>query len=176
MNLRLRDSLRMQTLIDPLTQLYNRRFLLEFMEKELTKAARNESSIGVCMIDVDHFKQFNDIYGHDAGDAVLREFGLFLKNGLRASDVACRYGGEEFAVLLPDIARPELEKRVQSWCESVRALRVTHLKTQLGTISISIGVALAPAHGMTAEALLKAADKALYLAKKNGRDRIEFAV
>ncbi len=175
MNLRLRDSLKIQTLKDPLTQLYNRRFMTEFLDKEIIKSKRSGSTLGVFMIDVDHFKQFNDLNGHDAGDAVLRELGEYMKKTVRASDVACRYGGEEFSMLLPDSTRESLNERAEELRNGVKSLRIMHHKEQLGTISISIGVAMCPDHGDSYEALLATADKALYKAKKQGRDRVVFA-
>ncbi len=175
MNLRLRDTLKLQTLKDPLTQLYNRRFLTEYLDKELIKCRRNGTILGVFMIDVDHFKQYNDLYGHDAGDAVLQKMGEYMKKSVRASDVACRYGGEEFVILLPEVTHELLQERAETFRLGVKSLHVTHREEQLGTITVSVGVAVYPNHSDSPASFIAAADKALYRAKKEGRDRVVFA-
>ncbi len=172
MNLRLRESLKTQATRDPLTQLFNRRFMLEFLDKELIRTERNKSNLGFMMLDVDHFKQFNDVYGHDAGDAVLREVATVLRANVRGSDIACRYGGEEFALVFPDMPLQQLMDRGEAVRTAIKQLRVSHNSTAVGTISISIGISMFPQNGNEATGLITKADKALYQAKANGRDCI----
>jgi len=171
-NLRLREALRTQSIKDPLTGLYNRRYLEEILEREIRRALRAEQALGVLMVDLDHFKKFNDTYGHDAGDTVLREAGTFLAKSIRAEDIVCRFGGEEFVVILPtanlnaSLARAE---RIRSrMCE----LTVLHQGQSLGMVTMSVGVAALPEHGTSAKELLEAADAALYRAKRDGRNRV----
>ncbi len=171
-NLKLRDILQTQSIRDPLTGLYNRRYLEEFLLRELHRAQRNQQSIGVIMVDVDHFKRFNDTFGHEAGDAVLRELGLFLRTNIRSSDIACRYGGEELTLILPDATLAETCNRAEALREGVKHLSVQHRRQPLTAISISLGVACFPLHGTTGDAVLQAADMALYRAKAEGRDRV----
>ena len=101
-NLNLRETLQHQSIRDPLTGLFNRRYMDETLERERQRAARSDTSLGVIMLDIDHFKKFNDMFGHEAGDTVLEELGVLLKNHVRGSDIACRYGGEEFVLILPE--------------------------------------------------------------------------
>lgn len=124
------------------------------------------------MLDVDHFKLFNDTFGHLAGDAVLRELGQFLRSQVRKSDIACRYGGEELTLILPEASLEIVLKRAQAIREGVKHLQVQHRRQLLGTITLSLGVAMFPEHGLTAEAVVQAADAALYRAKQSGRDRV----
>lgn len=171
-NIKLRENLRNQSIRDPLTGLYNRRYLEESLFRELSRAKRKQQSIGIIMLDVDHFKQFNDKFGHDAGDSVLKEVGKFLQEHTRQSDIACRYGGEEFILILPEASIDVLKERAEYLREGVKALNVTHCEQLLGKITISLGIACFPEQGMTGEALIKAADTALYRAKAEGRDRV----
>jgi diguanylate cyclase (GGDEF)-like protein len=171
-NLKLRDMLRQQSIKDPLTDLYNRRYLEESFERELALAKRERHTVAVFMLDVDHFKKFNDSFGHDAGDAVLRALGHLLKETIRASDIACRFGGEEFTLILIGAGRDDAVQ----WAERLMS-RVRKLETQgggqpLARITISMGLALYPDHGQDGETLLQAADVALYDAKRSGRDRL----
>ena len=171
-NLNLRDTLRVQSIRDPLTGLYNRRYMEESLERELRRAARNGRSLGAIMLDLDHFKRYNDTFGHDAGDAVLRELGNFLQTQVRGEDIACRYGGEEFVLILPDAAVEVVQQRAEALREGIKRIHVRHHGQSLGTVTLSLGVALFPEHGTTAESLIRAADEALYLAKAHGRDRM----
>lgn len=171
-NLKLRATLHYQSTRDPLTQLFNRRYLSEVLEREIFRADRANSSLGVMIVDIDHFKRYNDTYGHDAGDTVLREFGGLLRQMFRASDVACRYGGEEFAIVLPDSPRENVLQRAEELRRRAAAVSVVHLGNTVGKITISIGVANYPSSGNTYEELLSAADRALYRAKSDGRDRV----
>jgi diguanylate cyclase (GGDEF)-like protein len=125
------------------------------------------------MLDIDRFKLFNDTYGHAAGDNVLREFSTLLKDGVRGGDMASRYGGEEFTLILAESALADAQNRAELLLEKIKALRVTFNGSPLGTISVSIGVAAYPEHGDEATSLLRAADTALYAAKQAGRDRVE---
>jgi diguanylate cyclase (GGDEF)-like protein/PAS domain S-box-containing protein len=170
-NIRLREALRSQSIKDPLTGLYNRRYLTEMLERETRRAIRAEQSLGVLMLDLDHFKKFNDTYGHDAGDAILRETASFLSKSIRAEDIVCRFGGEEFVVILPTADINAAHARAERIRSKVHELTVLHHGQSLGMITISIGVAALPLHGTTPKELLAAADAALYRAKREGRDR-----
>lgn len=174
-NLKLREALQHQSVRDPLTQLYNRRYLVESMERELARAKRNQLSIGVIVIDIDHFKKYNDTFGHDAGDAVLRSFGELLKAQTRREDIACRYGGEEFVMIMPGIDEDNLLRRSENIRKVTKQLKIEHRDQKLGTITVSLGAALFPMHGQTLEELISAADTAMYLAKKQGRDQVVLA-
>ena len=171
-NIRLREALRTQSIKDPLTGLYNRRYLTEMLDREIRRAVRAEQSLGLLMLDLDHFKNFNDTYGHDAGDTVLREAALFLIKSIRAEDVVCRFGGEEFVVILPTADLNAALARAERIRSKVRELTVLHQGQAVGIVTMSIGVAALPDHGVTPGALLESADAALYRAKREGRDRV----
>lgn len=174
-NLRLRMALQQQSIRDPLTGLFNRRFLEETLMRELRRAQRARSTVCVMMFDIDHFKQFNDRYGHAAGDVVLREFASLLGESIRGADVASRYGGEEFLVLLPDTSFEGGRGKAEKLLERTRALRLTFNGIDVGVVTASVGIAMYPGDGEHAEDLLRAADAALYAAKQAGRDRIVVA-
>lgn len=174
-NLRLRESLRAQSIRDPLTGVFNRRYLEETLEREIRRAQRGENPLGLIIFDLDRFKQFNDTYGHEAGDTFLRELGAMLRDRFRRDDVVCRYGGEEFVVVLPDATLESTLQRARSLGEAVRDLAVSYQGQPLGATTASLGVAAFPQHGASGEALLRAADAALYRAKQNGRARAEAA-
>lgn len=174
-NIRLRQALRAQSTKDPLTGLYNRRYLQETLEREIRRAIRAEQGLGILMLDLDNFKNFNDTYGHEAGDAVLREAASFLVRSVRAEDFVCRYGGEEFVVVLPTADLRAAEARAERIREKLRELVVMHNGRSLGLITVSIGVAALPNHGTNEKDLLQAADAALYRAKREGRDRVAAA-
>jgi diguanylate cyclase (GGDEF)-like protein len=171
-NLKLQEALRHQAIRDPLTGLFNRRFMLETLERELYRMQRKESSLSIIMLDLDHFKRFNDTFGHAAGDAVLSALGRMLIAQVRKEDVACRYGGEEFTAILPETSLKTACDRAAELRQLVHGLHLEHLGQSLGGITISLGVAVYPQHGEDPEALLRAADKALYQAKHAGRDRV----
>lgn len=171
-NLKLQETLRNQAIRDPLTGLYNRRYMEESLERELHRATRNRYPIGVIMVDIDHFKHFNDTFGHDAGDTLLRAVGTFLQNSVRAEDIACRYGGEEFALIMPEATEEVTAARAETIRVSIRRLTIEHLNQPLGPITISAGVAIMPSHDISVGAALRRADKALYQAKRAGRDRV----
>jgi diguanylate cyclase (GGDEF)-like protein len=171
-NLALRESLRHQSIIDSLTGLHNRRFLDETISRELLRAGRNQATTAIVLLDVDHFKRFNDTHGHEAGDAVLRHLAVEMKRLVRASDLACRFGGEEFALVLPDCTQAGALARCEALREAVTHMQVFYGGSPLGPISISLGIAMYPNNGQKADELLHAADKALYEAKRQGRNRV----
>lgn len=174
-NLKLRETLRAQAVRDPLTGLYNRRHMEQALEREVLRASRNGRTVGVVMLDLDHFKRFNDTYGHEAGDMLLRTLGGFLLSRVRAEDIACRYGGEEFIVILPEASLAMTRTRAEELWQGVRKLGVNFNGELLRGVSTSVGVAAFPEHGRTVPELLRAADTALFAAKHLGRDRVALA-
>jgi diguanylate cyclase (GGDEF)-like protein len=144
----------------------------ETLERELSRAEREKQPVGVIMFDIDHFKQFNDLAGHDAGDTLLRELGAFLKKNVRGGDIICRYGGEEFLAVLPGAGIEDARERAEQIRNGVKEMLVYHLGKPLAKCTISLGVAAFPASGNEIETLVKAADTALYRAKNEGRDRV----
>lgn len=174
-NINLRDALRTQSVRDALTGLYNRRYLEETLDREIRRASRSKQNLGVIMIDLDHFKKFNDAFGHDAGDAVLRETGLLLTKGIRAEDFVCRFGGEEFVVILPTANLEAAQARAENLRLNIRELTILYQGKSMGMITISAGVAVFPDHGATPKDIVAAADAALYDAKRNGRDQVAVA-
>jgi diguanylate cyclase (GGDEF)-like protein len=174
-NVRLRETLRQQSITDTLTGLYNRRYLDETLPRELTRAERRRVPVAVIMLDVDHFKPFNDNYGHDAGDAVLRSLAALMQKHARGGDILCRYGGEEFAMIMPEMTAAIAAERAGRLCGAARLLSVHYDGHPLGRITISAGVAVFPEHAADASELLRAADAALYAAKQGGRDRVVVA-
>ena len=174
-NLKLRERLRTQSIRDALTGLYNRRYMEESLAREIPRAMRRNMPVGIIMLDIDHFKVFNDTYGHEAGDMVLREIGALLQNQIRSEDITCRYGGEEFILILPEANQEATVERAEQIREAIKSMRVEYRRQPLGVISISLGVAVFPEHSSTVEGILKKADEALYHAKYNGRDRVEVA-
>ena len=174
-NIKLRDALRTQSIRDALTGLYNRRYLEEILEREIRRSIRAQQPLGIVLIDLDYFKKFNDAFGHDAGDAVLRETGLFLTKGVRAEDFVCRYGGEEFVLILPTANLDAAQARAEQLRVKMRELTIVYRGKSMGMITISAGVAVAPDHGTTPGELMAAADTALYEAKRNGRDQVVVA-
>jgi diguanylate cyclase (GGDEF)-like protein len=171
-NMRLREVMRHQSITDALTGLNNRRYLDETLRRELLRAARKKQSIAVIIVDADHFKRFNDTYGHDAGDLVLRALAGLMKEHARGSDILCRYGGEEFVMVMPEMGLATAVERATKLCEAARLLDVQYGGQHLGPVTISAGVAVAPDHANDSEGLLQAADAALYAAKGGGRDRV----
>jgi diguanylate cyclase (GGDEF)-like protein/PAS domain S-box-containing protein len=171
-NLHLREKLRAQSIRDPLTGLYNRRHMDLILRRELSRAKRNDGNLTVTIVDVDHFKKFNDTYGHDAGDLVLKAVAKALEQRVRDVDLVCRFGGEEFVIVLPEISRDMAIKRMEMLLVAIRELDVKQAGRSLGSITASFGVAIYPDQGIDAESLLKSADDALYEAKETGRNRI----
>lgn len=174
-NLKLHETLRSQSIRDPLTGLFNRRFMEESLELEIKRAARNQRSLGMIMMDLDHFKYFNDNFGHDAGDLLLKELGALLRGNIRGEDIACRYGGEEFTLILPEGTGSVTQQRAEFFKDAIQRLDIHYRGRPLGRITASMGVAIFPEHGRTAKALVEAADKALYRSKNAGRDRVTLA-
>ncbi len=174
-NLRLRETLREQSIRDPLTGLFNRRYLEESLEREIRRAMRSQRSLSVLMIDLDHFKRFNDTFGHDAGDVLLRELGQLLQSNVRGSDIACRYGGEEFSLIMPDATLSTAQERAELIRKSAKSFDLKHAGQTLGAVTLSVGVAAFPENGDTPFLLTRAADQALYRAKAAGRDRVMLA-
>lgn len=171
-NLKLRKKLHEQATRDPLTGLFNRRYLEDTLPRELHRALRRDASLCLAMLDLDNFKRFNDTFGHDAGDLLLRESGRVLQRNLRRSDIACRYGGEEFVLVLPDSSLADTSLRLEQIRLLFEKLEIRHDGQLLATITVSAGIAAAPEHGSSVEELLKAADAALYAAKQAGRNRV----
>jgi diguanylate cyclase (GGDEF)-like protein/PAS domain S-box-containing protein len=169
-NIRLRDALRAQSIRDPLTGLFNRRYLEESLEREVRRAHRNDDCVAVIMLDLDRFKQFNDTFGHEGGDAALRAMGSFLGEHTRGQDVACRYGGEEFALILSGASIEAASARAENLQRDLKELVLRHAGQVMGQITVSMGVAAYPGHD-TAAGLVRAADEALYRAKAEGRAR-----
>ena len=171
-NLKLRESMRTLSIRDPLTGLFNRRYMEEALAQEQHRTKRNDAQMAVIMLDIDHFKRYNDNFGHDGGDAILRALGAFFKKHVRGSDIACRYGGEEFMLILSPSTAEGAQQRAEKIREDARLLSVTQGNRNLGAITLSLGLAIFPEHASEAAAIVKAADVALYQAKRGGRDRV----
>jgi len=154
---------------DPLTGLFNRRYLDEFLSKELNRARRNNSCFCVMMIDIDHFKRFNDDFGHEAGDLVLQRVANLIKKNMREYDVVCRYGGEEITVICPERAIEDIFFRAETIRDAIALDRVIYQSLPLPPVTVSIGIAGYPIHGVS---LINKADNALYEAKNQGRNRV----
>ena len=172
-NLKLRDELRHQAIHDPLTGLFNRRYLDETLPRELLMAQRRNAPLCVVMLDIDYFKQFNDSFGHGTGDSILCGVAGILREHMRKSDISCRYGGDEFVLIFPNSSITDTQERMEQIRILLKGLQKKHLGTQsLNRITISVGIAHMPEHGTTEKELLQAADEALYSAKNAGRDCI----
>jgi len=174
-NLHLQERLRIQSIREPLTGLFNRRYLEESLARELGRCERRGLPLSLMMFDLDHFKAFNDLHGHPGGDALLAAFGRLLQAHARVEDIACRYGGEEFTLILPEASIEVAQQRAERIRQAVHALRVEHLGRELPAVTVSIGVATYRREGDSGEQLLRRADEALYRAKRVGRDRVEVA-
>lgn len=169
---RLYDLLHEQSVHDPLTGLYNRRYLDATLERELMLADRDGQPVSVVMCDLDHFKAINDRYGHLAGDEVLRTFAVAMMEHSRGSDIACRYGGEEFVLVMPGMPEAEACERAEQLRAAIEAAPVNHGDTSIA-VTASFGVARFPQGGRTSVELLAAADKAMYAAKRGGRNQVK---
>jgi diguanylate cyclase (GGDEF)-like protein len=161
-----------QVLHAGLTGLYNRRYLEESLAREESRARRSGRSLGVMMIDIDEFKRFNDTLGHAAGDAVLRAMGQYLLMAARGEDIVCRYGGEEFVVVMSRAPYDTVLYRAEILRQGVQNLEVEYEGRLVGPITVSIGVGIFPDQGDSVEAALRVADTALYQAKQLGRNRV----
>ena len=175
-SLKLRAKLEVQSIRDALTGLFNRHFMEIALEREMHRAQRQGTSVAVVMLDVDHFKRLNDTFGHETGDAVLREVAECFRKTLREEDVICRYGGEEFVVIMPDVGEETALRRTEKIRASVEKLQ-TFVRGQLiGAVTVSAGVAMFPGASRDSKDLLEMADAALYRAKRAGRNRVEMAM
>jgi len=171
----LKEKLQEQAIRDPLTGLYNRRFLAEVLEKEIPKAERTQLPLAIAIMDVDHFKNFNDHYGHKCGDIVLQSLANMLNENSRRSDIVCRYGGEEFVVLMPGATLDIARERAESWRRLFETMTIRYQGQNLQA-TFSVGVAVFPQHATDEEALLQAADAAMYQSKINGRNQLTIFV
>ncbi len=171
-NLILREKLEHQSIRDPLTGLFNRRYLEEFLTKEMHRAIRQQYPIGIIMLDIDHFKQFNDLLGHDAGDYVLKEIGYLLQKMIRISDVACRYGGEEMTLILPETSLEITTQKAETIREMIAQLQLNYKGQPMKKLTASLGVASFPEQGTTVNEVIHSADIALYRAKEAGRNQV----
>lgn len=171
----LETLLREQSIRDHLTGLFNRRYLEETLERELHRASRKGLSLGIIMFDVDDFKHFNDTYGHAAGDSVLHELGSFLLGHVRVEDIPCRYGGDEFVVILPDAPQKVIEERAELIYKYAEKFYLPYEGQNLEAVKLSIGIAIFPRDGSSSTEILKFADDALYLAKREGRNHVGVA-
>jgi diguanylate cyclase (GGDEF)-like protein len=160
----LSEKPRRQSIRDPLTGLFNRRYMEEIMKRELRRANRHDRPVGVIMMDIDHFKDYIDMFGHTASDALLKDLGDFLQVHIRGEDIACRYGGEEFIAVLVEASLDATLKRAQILCEGINQISVHHGELRLGGITASLGVASFPEHGQTMQELIEAAAPILELA------------
>jgi len=172
-NINLREKLRAQSIRDPLTGLFNRRYMEETLEREILRANRSKTSIGIIMLDIDHFKNFNDTFGHEAGDAILNALGLLLQGQVRGDDIACRFGGEEFILILPGASLEVTHVRAEQIRLAVKDMSIEYDHQSVGNITASLGIAGYSIHGKNSEELLQLVDKGLYKAKHLGRDRVE---
>jgi diguanylate cyclase (GGDEF)-like protein len=170
--LNLRTRLENQSIRDSLTGLFNRHFMQISLERELSRAARRKQTLAVFMLDLDHFKKFNDTFGHAAGDTVLKAVAEIFRSNIRTEDIACRYGGEEFTIMLPDVTPAIALERAESIRRAVASVHLPLDREVYSEFSISIGVALYPNDGETSELLLRRADMALYRAKRSGRNQV----
>ena len=171
-NLRLQETLRTQSLRDPLTGLFNRRYLEVSLARDLARAVRRSQPLAVLMLDIDHFKTFNDSYGHEAGDTTLMKFGELLSSLSRSEDVACRYGGEEFTLVLQEADAGLALDRAEEIRRAANDMVIEYRRQTIGPVTVSIGVASYPMHGDTPDQLIRRADRALYIAKEQGRNRV----
>jgi diguanylate cyclase (GGDEF)-like protein len=171
-NIRLRETLHHQVVHDVLTGLFNRRYLEETLEREIFRGRRKGASLGLIMLDLDHFKRFNDTYGHEAGDNLLRTLGKFLGKRVRREDVACRYGGEEFVLILAEASQEIVYQRAEEIRREFPKVPVWYRGQVLESVTVSLGVAMFPEHGATGRDVLRAADDAMYRAKAQGRNRV----
>jgi len=170
-NVKLSESLSDSLFKTRQSGLYNRRFMEESMQREMLRAARKQTHIGIIMGDLDHFKKFNDVYGHAAGDKIITQIGKLFKERFRGSDIACRYGGEEFLIILPESSPEDTFKRAEAYAGNQEDGHGFPGQI-LGSITMSMGIASYPENGTRMEELLRVSDTALYKAKQEGRDKV----
>jgi diguanylate cyclase (GGDEF)-like protein len=168
-------NLHRQSTRDALTGLFNRRFLEETLGQEVDKFQRHQREFSIILIDIDHFKQFNDTYGHAAGDYILKTISNLLRHQVRKTDLVCRYGGEEILILLPECELGKAGEIAESIRGKLTAISLSYEGKALGTVTASFGVACYPYHGVTGQAAIQAADQCLYQAKQNGRNQVVLA-
>ncbi len=171
-NLSLRDKLRSQAIRDPLTGLFNRRYMEETLDREIRRAVRHTIPVSVILFDIDHLKRVNDSYGHDAGDAALEALGNLMMKTFRGEDVPCRFGGDEFTIILPEATVSDAFRRAEQFREAFKRLDFEHEGKHFGPLTLSLGISAYPDHGSSVERLLQIADAAAYAAKAQGRDRV----
>jgi diguanylate cyclase (GGDEF)-like protein/PAS domain S-box-containing protein len=171
-NIKLSEKLTSQSIRDPLTRLYNRRYMDEIIQHEILRAARQQTMIGIVMVDIDHFKQINDTYGHETGDEYLMELADFFRLKIRGSDFVFRYGGEEFMLILPESSVEDTYKYAELLRKEIKNMKIHFRGQRLPSITLSFGIAAYPDHGLDTIELIRVADKALYTAKEAGRDRV----
>ena len=167
----LQDELREQAIRDPLTGVYNRRFLEEALNREIPRAIEKNYPLCLIMMDLDNFKGVNDVYGHKAGDLILRELADNIKHAIRDGDLACRYGGDEFIIILPNVAPEIAYQRAEQIRQNIEAMTIKYKMVTL-KVTASLGISVFPEHGSSADLLMRAADKALYYSKQEGRNRV----
>jgi diguanylate cyclase (GGDEF)-like protein len=165
------ETLSKQATHDPLTGLFNRRYLDQILYGEITHARQNDSEVGILMADVDHFKHINDVYGHKAGDLVLQALGDLMKKCVRATDIVCRYGGEEFVIIMPGASTPTVSKCAEEIRSRFQMLCVAFESHEIHA-TVSLGAAIYPLHGSSVDEVFVRADRAMYRAKQEGRNRV----
>jgi diguanylate cyclase (GGDEF)-like protein len=170
----LQEKLHEEAIRDPLTGIFNRRYLEETLTREFARAQRERYNISFMLMDIDHFKKFNDLYGHATGDMVLKTLADFMTSRIRTADIPCRMGGEEFLLVLPGMPDEKAHQRAELFREQIQSIPIPYGDENL-TLTVSIGVASYPKNGETWDVLYQAMDKALYRAKEKGRNRIEAA-
>ena len=174
-NIRYQKTLQHQAIRDSLTGLFNRRYLDETLRREMDQAVRADEPLTFALLDVDHFKQFNDSFGHDAGDALLKAVGDVLTKQMRVGDIACRYGGEEFALVYPGMCEEVAARRLETIRTEIGKLSITHRGKLCKPVTVSAGLAVYPAHASDTDSLINAADQALYKSKDTGRNCVNVA-
>ncbi|MDO9121994.1 MAG: GGDEF domain-containing protein [Anaerolineaceae bacterium] len=170
------SQMRELSIRDHITNLFNRRYMDETLEREILRAKRHRLPVGIMIMDIDYFKQYNDTMGHEAGDILLKEFAKLLSTHVRDADIACRFGGDEFVLVMPGASQKVTMVRAELLCEHVRQLQFTYMNKTQSDVTVSIGVSSFPKNGSTGELILKSADTALFQAKEQGRDRVVGAV
>ncbi len=175
-NLKLREALRQMSTRDLLTGLYNRRYMEEMLEREIARSDRNDKPLAALLMDIDHFKTFNDSQGHAAGDLVLQTVAEAIRAMVRGTDIPCRYGGEELVVMLPETELEAARAKAEAIRQKVAGMQVQYQGGLLPQVTVSIGVAARRAHGLGGAELVRAADEAMYRGKQAGRNRVMAAV